>query len=168
MNLISQLGTTDKHLSSPDPLTRLVPLIHWTFFAILISLYVYISVKKEPKQWIFKLILVIIQLRILLPLLDLERRRDKLSSLELVSQFNYNLVGIIVCQILLNLVFSKWVGTLMTIGSTACIQYGLLRWTNPNKDMIVVVEENIASLTINIFLVIIFLCFCSFYLLIHN
>ena len=56
----------------------------------------------------------------------------------------------------------------MTFSSIVCIQFGLLRWTSPNKDIIVVVLENLGTLIGSTILLTIFLGFSSFYLLIHN
>ena len=76
-------------------------------------------------------------------MLDLECRRDTLNSLELLSQFNYCIFGIIVCQIITNIILSKCSGFIMTVCVTIIVQYGLIRWTSPDLVMRDAINQNL-------------------------
>lgn len=88
-------------------------------------------------------------------MLDLERRREKLNALEITSSFNKFLYGIIMLQILINMVLDRCTSIVMTLTTVFMIHYGLLRLTSAQGSMMDMLDENKGAIADSIFSVVI-------------
>ena len=133
---------------------RLLIVFQWSLWFLVVALQVYSICKHKPSLIVLHLIPLVLQIRLYLPMLDLEKRRETYTTLEITSMFNIQLYGMIVGQILLNIVVARWLGVVTTISTIFMLNYGMLRWTSPKESMMKIVQENTGLLIYSIFAIV--------------
>lgn len=98
-------------------------------------------------------------------MMDIEKKRETMNTLEITQNFNIALFSLIFGQILINVMMDRRIGIFTTIVTTYIINHGLFRLTSTKDSMMEIYSDNIDRLLYSI--IYIWLALSSTYFILH-